>query len=664
MAQGSFYLTKTDAVEADLLLLGTTPVIERYEALVSVLEKTGGGSLTALFAEPVLSRSNGQSAATISWYTSVGGDVTPLLALDEEQRSEAERSLRSQLLKAAEAIKDPELGPLVGAALHLRSLEDVYVVGHQPVLINWGMTQGGSKAPRNERDAHFNAALGRYLPFDEAPPVSSEEWRGRLSGVVSALAAGGSASAAAAAQAAVDQQAGGASTGSASQRQAAPVTPPPMPQNGAGGGGAGSASGSAPAPMPASSAAGSRWSWLAPAILLGLMSLALIWLLLPGTLLYPPAAQTSVIDDEAALAALRDTNRALEERRDALREALRGAQCTPSGDLVLPGQAAGDPARRPDGTLPAQLGEDGQPVPRDPISEGAADALLPADPSRVQIPQEGADPASLLDYIEARTAIVVVQGASKAGAGTGFFIGPDLLVSNHHVVTGAGPNPRIFVTNKALGKLTPAQVIRSSGPLESNGDDFAVLKVEGAAMPFFPVRDSAASIRLQNVIAAGFPASYLQTDSQWSQLQAGDASAVPGLVVTRGFVSAEQNFGGATQALVHSADISPGNSGGPLVDACGRVVGINTFGRRDEATQRFLNFSLHSRELLSFLAEAGVSATTASEPCRPQIAAQTPPPSTEPEPDAPQASGEAPAADPSAGTPEGAQPPATQSAPE
>ncbi|MEL6980066.1 MAG: trypsin-like serine protease, partial [Pseudomonadota bacterium] len=88
------------------------------------------------------------------------------------------------------------------------------------------------------------------------------------------------------------------------------------------------------------------------------------------------------------------------------------------------------------------------------------------------------------------------------------------------------------------------------------------------------------------------------------------------------------------------ADITSGNSGGPLIDSCGRAVGVNTFGIRDDATERYLNYSLHATDLLEFLGEASVSAQVETEGCRPQVA---PPQEVATAPEAPEAADAAPA---------------------
>ncbi len=600
MAEESYFLTKTETQRGDMLSIGGAPVIERYETLKAAVTKVAGLETAGLFAEPVFSHGNDAAPASISWYTSYNGEARRLTSLDAGTRANAEEVLRTRLLSVADGLKDPDLGPLLGSALHIKSLDDVYMVGARPVLANWAMVPDGASLTRKDRNAHFAVTTGRYLLFDEAPAITSEEWRGRLSDVAAALSAAAATpvSAQTAQSTAMDQQKQAGQTLSET------------------GGGANQTVVSAEERT-------SAWRWTPLAVLLAIMTIFLIWLLIPGTLLYPAQPVAAISNDEA-LNALEDSNAALLERRDALRDALEGAVCTADGSLFLPD---GELRRRPDGTLLLPLPPVGEPVETPETVEGRADALLPPDPSRLRVLQEGGDPASLVNYIEERTTLVLVQGAgSEGGSGSGFFISPELVVTNHHVITGAGQSPQVYVMNDRLGRLTPAEVIAASGPMETNGDDFAVLRVAGANMPFFPVLQTSDSLKLQNVVAAGFPASFMQNDANWQALINGRASATPDVVMTEGKVESEQNFGGRSLTLIHGANISSGNSGGPLIDSCGRVVGVNTFGVRDDNTQRFLNYSLHSTELLTFLGSANASPQIAQGSCRPQVAPQQNPP--------------------------------------
>ncbi|MGD9294783.1 MAG: serine protease, partial [Roseobacter sp.] len=63
---------------------------------------------------------------------------------------------------------------------------------------------------------------------------------------------------------------------------------------------------------------------------------------------------------------------------------------------------------------------------------------------------------------------------------------------------------------------------------------------------------------------------------------------------------------------------SKGNSGGPLVDMCGRVVGVNTF--VVQGPMRNLNFALATDDLLLFLQDTPADPVVSSEACVPLVA--------------------------------------------
>ena len=102
-----------------------------------------------------------------------------------------------------------------------------------------------------------------------------------------------------------------------------------------------------------------------------------------------------------------------------------------------------------------------------------------------------------------------------------------------------------------------------------------------------PLQLSVKSEKAQEVIAAGFPGEDLVR-----QLK---QEVKPDSIFTRGSIRVIESYGGRFPVINHDADIRKGNSGGPLVDRCGRVVGVNTYGLRD------LDFSLSTIGLIAFL---------------------------------------------------------------
>src|SRR3546814_16842826 len=64
------------------------------------------------------------------------------------------------------------------------------------------------------------------------------------------------------------------------------------------------------------------------------------------------------------------------------------------------------------------------------------------------------------------------------------------------------------------------------------------------------------------------------------------------------------------------APMASGNSGGPLVDACGRVVGINSFGSLSDGNDAEFGFAISNREIASFLRQAGVAFARTNAECK------------------------------------------------
>jgi S1-C subfamily serine protease len=163
--------------------------------------------------------------------------------------------------------------------------------------------------------------------------------------------------------------------------------------------------------------------------------------------------------------------------------------------------------------------------------------------------------ASVAERSGPAVCLVEVRSGQRVGRGSGFAIAPDgLVVTNSHVVHGAG---RITVRFPD-GLDAVAHVIG-----EDAGADVALLRVEAADLPYLHLGESAKLRVGQIAVAIGNPLGFQTT------LTAGVVSALG---------RALPSVGGHVidNVIQTDAALNPGNSGGPLLDAHGRVIGVNT----------------------------------------------------------------------------------------
>jgi hypothetical protein len=167
------------------------------------------------------------------------------------------------------------------------------------------------------------------------------------------------------------------------------------------------------------------------------------------------------------------------------------------------------------------------------------------------------------------------------------------------------------------GKLL-SQVVVNTQPmiLTTRSRAFPLPEAVAGAQPLAltPTAD-----KLLDVVAAGYPASVVQVEQGMQELRQGRLGTPPELVLTRGSISTIQRLENGLVVMPHSADISPGNSGGPLVDTCGRVVGINTFVSFATQVADRVKYAQKTESLLPWLQQQNVQAAVQTEACQPVV---------------------------------------------
>lgn len=234
--------------------------------------------------------------------------------------------------------------------------------------------------------------------------------------------------------------------------------------------------------------------------------------------------------------------------------------------------------------------------------------LAPAQAAPQTAPQTAPDAAakninavSDLDPAErACVFLVSADGASQLSTGSGFFVAPGYVLTNRHVIEkGTG---KAFVTSAAMGSLALAQVVATG---KGRNNDYALLRLDmpdGANTAILPLASQ--TKKTEKVGAWGYPHLVGENDPAYMRLMHGDLSAAPELSYTEGVISAI--LPGNPPIIVHTAPISPGNSGGPLLNANGEVVGINSMIQLDSSSYRQASLAIGADALKSFLSGQGI----------------------------------------------------------
>jgi S1-C subfamily serine protease len=294
-----------------------------------------------------------------------------------------------------------------------------------------------------------------------------------------------------------------------------------------------------------------------------------------------PANDSALVRD--AIARRQAENASLQAQIDVAQRSLNGNVC------VL------DPAHLP-ATVPPEI----------PI----APAMRPPAPLGAR-PFQG----TLVELLRQATVLILVPKPDGLALGSGFFVGPQTVVTNRHVIEAAGADG-IIVVSASLGRPIRASLLAQTPSSDIYNPDVAALTVPGAT-GIQPLSLTRRAEQLDVVVAAGFPGMLLNADSAFAPLLHGDLGAMPSVILTDGRINALQTAPTGLPILPHSAQLAPGNSGGPLVDACGRVVGINTFINVSAEEAVHINYAEKADAVLAFLQSHQIPVSDSEAPCQP-----------------------------------------------
>jgi S1-C subfamily serine protease len=208
-----------------------------------------------------------------------------------------------------------------------------------------------------------------------------------------------------------------------------------------------------------------------------------------------------------------------------------------------------------------------------------------------------------------RVAIVATDGTDAyfVGHGSGVAVAPDKVLTNAHVVELTRQE-----RNLVIGVI-PSEGRQSYGGTVvaySPGNDLALIRLKEGRLPpgtFY----SGPAVDGEHVTAIGYPGAVDRAQG----LGLKDLIEPQTTVKTSGTISSGRS-GKQFDTILHTAPMAAGNSGGPLVDDCGRILGLNSFGSVSDGNDAEFGFAVSNREIASFLRQAGVPFLHTGVQCR------------------------------------------------
>ena len=237
--------------------------------------------------------------------------------------------------------------------------------------------------------------------------------------------------------------------------------------------------------------------------------------------------------------------------------------------------------------------------PRPPVTPPPASSALVPQEAAAAPSAPSASSQRLFEAVRGsllQVRVLLKSQSSQRSVGSGFFAGPNRIVTNYHVVSDYALEPDRY-------QLTYQLADGRTGPLDLLAidvrHDLAVVALSG---------DAAAAARVTGVVLPFRPAAL--------PLARGEPIYSMGNPLDVGFAVVSGTYNGLVERsyypnIFFGGALSAGMSGGPAVDSSGRVIGINVATRRDGQQVSFLVPAAFAQDLLARSAKAQPLRTSA-----------------------------------------------------
>lgn len=176
-------------------------------------------------------------------------------------------------------------------------------------------------------------------------------------------------------------------------------------------------------------------------------------------------------------------------------------------------------------------------------------------------PEDGLASKEILEEANNSVVIIYASGSTQSSYGSGFIISSDgYIVTNQHVVDGAS----LVSVEMNNGKTYNARIVG-----ESEDNDIAVLKISATDLPAITLGKSSNCYIGERVYALGCPEGY---DFPWTVTSGIISSTSRTLKVT----DSNGDYEKTMNLIQTDTAVNSGNSGGPLINVRGEVIGIIT----------------------------------------------------------------------------------------